>query len=165
MFKRLIRKIRKLIYWLPVIWNDRDFDQYYIYEILRHKLISMRNFFENNAHTLYSKERAKEMDLCIKILNRLIADEYHINAHYFHDKKWGKLEIDFIPYNDKYDEMISNRENIKSEKDKDQELKEFLKCCHHEDYLRRQDIEYLCKILSKKIFTWWVTDQKKKIIC
>ncbi len=38
---QLYRNIKRVIYWLPVIWNDRDYDHEYIYKIVRHKLNSV----------------------------------------------------------------------------------------------------------------------------
>jgi len=38
-------KINKVFYWLPVIWNDQDWDQDFFLTILHHKLVSMRKFF------------------------------------------------------------------------------------------------------------------------
>lgn len=152
----MIKKIKKLWHWLPIIWKDEDWDYVYFLEIMRHKLISMRGFFNSDQTvTLYSKNRAEEMEICIKILNRLIADEYHINTHIFHNKKWGDIEIDFISINDKYNEMVSNRKKVKTEKDKEQEKKEFLKCMEQGEYLKKQDIQYLGKLLTRHLRKWW----------
>jgi hypothetical protein len=36
--KDFVRGIKNLFRWLPTIWKDRDWDSYYIYEIIRVKL-------------------------------------------------------------------------------------------------------------------------------
>lgn len=36
--KRFISNIKNVIRWLPVIWKDRDWDDYYIFEVLKFKL-------------------------------------------------------------------------------------------------------------------------------
>lgn len=128
-------RIKNIIYWMPVIWNDEDFDYNYLFIIMRHKLISMRDFFNSDsAVTLYAEERAKEMDICIKILNRIIEDDYHENALMWHDKKWGK-----------------NYFKEKSET----ERKEFLNWMELADDNKKQDIIYLNAMLEKHIFKWW----------
>ena len=37
--KNKIRQIRKVLRWIPILWRDRDWDYYFVYEILKQKLI------------------------------------------------------------------------------------------------------------------------------
>jgi len=64
--RRITARFKKLLYWLPVIWNDYDFDQVFFGVIMRHKLKSMRDFFNSDeALGANSKKDAENMDLCI----------------------------------------------------------------------------------------------------
>ncbi len=93
MLWRIKGRFKKLWYWLPVIWNDYDFDYAYFWIIMQHKLKSMRNFFNSDyAFGANSKKDAEKMDLCIKVLDRIINEDYLENAHMWHDKKWGGVE-------------------------------------------------------------------------
>ena len=79
--KTLLRNIKigfkNLGYWLPVIWNDRDWDYWFIYRILRHKLKSVYNEFEYGPKIVEKQEdMALEVAHCISILDRLIDDRY-----------------------------------------------------------------------------------------
>ena len=38
MLNNIIQGIKNLLYWFPIIWKDRNFDEHFIYEILKHKL-------------------------------------------------------------------------------------------------------------------------------
>jgi len=72
----IYRSIRNVIRWLPIIWKDRDWDSYYIYEILKFKLQNQANYIgKQNRHTR-SKREAEIMRTCVKLIQR-IQDEYY----------------------------------------------------------------------------------------
>ena len=69
--------ITNLIKWSPIIWNDRDFDQAYMYEMLRFKLKNMEDFFySDRTWCIGSERRAKEIKICRILLDRIIKEEY-----------------------------------------------------------------------------------------
>ena len=48
----IIQGVKNLIKWFPTIWKDRDYDQFYIYEVLRVKLEKQAVYICNNdRHT------------------------------------------------------------------------------------------------------------------
>ncbi len=154
--RRITARFKKFLYWLPIIWNDYDFDQVYFWIIMRHKLKSMRDFFNSDyALGANSKKDAENMDLCIKVLDRLIKDDYLINSHIWHDKKWGDLKMWTEPIDDEYSELKSTRPGIKNEQDKEQERKEFLRWCDVADRQEQQDIDFLLTKIKKHVRGWW----------
>ena len=69
------RGIKNLINWFPIIWNDRDFDNYYIEIMMYEKLRNTYNFFvsENSVTNWDVPEQAKSLQalrICITILER-----------------------------------------------------------------------------------------------
>jgi hypothetical protein len=77
--KKLLNKIRKVINWLPIIWNDRDYDYYGIYVVLENKLKNMLVFFESDKpHQTYDtlNPTIKNIKLAIKLLEK-IKEEYY----------------------------------------------------------------------------------------
>jgi hypothetical protein len=66
-----------LIHWLPIIWNDRDFDQNYLYRILHKKLEHMESFFRSeHAYTACTDSTANEISEAKIILQRLLSNTY-----------------------------------------------------------------------------------------
>ena len=53
MHKEFARGVKNLWKWFPVIWKDRDYDSYYIYELIRVKL-------QNQAKYIGDKDRHTE---------------------------------------------------------------------------------------------------------
>lgn len=143
--------------WLPVIWKDRQWDYVFILIILRHKLKMMRDFFNEDAIYVGADKDAKDMDLCIKLMNRLIEDDYLMNLFKYHDEKWGELRTHSIQVPDKPDMYKLEFEvpNVKTESDKRKEevQRNFL---YKQEYKQKQqDLELLTKMINKHLFYWW----------
>lgn len=91
--------LKNIIKYLPIIWNDRQFDYNYLLILLEHKLKLTEEFFNSDEpHILEAKRVADEVKHCKDILHQLINTTYE-------DKYWDKLnkkyperkEITFIP--------------------------------------------------------------------
>lgn len=50
--KRFLRKIGKIIGWLPILWKDEDWDYEYILDILRHKVDTMGVYIRDSGIAL-----------------------------------------------------------------------------------------------------------------
>lgn len=150
--------VKNLIKWSPVIWNDRDFDYIFIFRILKFKLEQMEKRFRECDYTMDSQKNAREIKQCIKILNRIINQDYCNIAFMFHDKKWGNLFMELHDSEIEDDEshpLVLHREKVRNLNDQEEEKKEFRRCMDQENYLENQDIEYLFKIINKHIRKWW----------
>jgi hypothetical protein len=80
MLNNIIQGIKNLLYWFPIIWKDRNFDQHFIYEILKHKLkYQSKSILKNNIHT--SAERnSRIMNICISLIDK-VQSEFYLYEH------------------------------------------------------------------------------------
>jgi len=149
--------IENLIKWFPIVWKDRDYDFYFIYVTLRHKLHLTEQHIRNHDIHTRAKEDADKIKLCVNLLDRLIADDYHEIAFKRHDEKWGAGELNFkkLPENDELYEGIISHKHVHTEEDKEKERKDFKTAYEHEQYLKNQDKEMLFKLMNKYIEGWW----------
>lgn len=149
--------IENLINWFPVIWKDRNWDHCYIYTVLRHKLHLTEQQIREHGHHVDNERDADNIKVCVNLLDRLIKDEYHDSAFKRHEEKWGEPELSFKDLEDKPDlqGVYINYPNVKTEKDKEQERKEFQLATVRETELREQDLDMLFKNMRKYIQTWW----------
>jgi hypothetical protein len=142
---------KNIIKWLPIIWNDRDWDYAYMLKILHKKLEHMEQFFDGDEpFGANAKKKVRKIKKAKNFCKRLVDDNYLTNALIEHEKKWGtgsKYTFKEMEGNSKFGELIDNR----SEKEK----MEFTKACRHSDRVRKQDIEYLFEHLRKHMETWW----------
>jgi len=159
---RFNNRVKKLISWFPVIWNDYDWDHVFFYIIIKHKLEHMESFFRGPDATSAKAERCADiMKKCILTLDRLIKDDYYTLAGGdVLNKKWGPLEMEFIPAGlgsnkKKYRQLLLKRENVITFEDTINSNREFEIVRKKEEFLRRQDKEYLFRQLNKYIITWW----------
>jgi hypothetical protein len=149
--------ILNLISWFPIIWQDRHYDSYYIFQVLRHKLKLTEEHIREHDNHLGAHKDADKIKRCIFLLNRIIEDNYFEHAMKCHDKKWGKCTMTHKPIEDQpgYSELIITYEHVKTEKDEKEQKKHIKRCFRHEAYLEKQDVEYLFKLMSKHIKYWW----------
>jgi len=155
---RQIRQgIKSLIIWFPVIWRDRNWDNFYIYQILRHKLHLTEQLIRNHGHHLYHIEDANKIKICVTLLDRLIKDEYHENVFKNHYKKWGEPNMNFKDWGEapNYKVLEIKYPNVKTEKDKELQSKQFRLKSKLEAAMREQDLDLLFILMRKHIQGWW----------
>ena len=151
------RGISNLRRWFTVIWTDRNYDFYFIFVILRHKLYLTQKHIRNHDIHVHAERDADRMKLCVLLLDRLIKDDYHEMAFKNHDKKWGDIELKTKPTKENPDlySVDFHRDNIKTPEDREQERKEFNNAYEHEQYLIQQDLDLLFNTMRKHIREWW----------
>ena len=76
-----IRGIKNLWRWFPIVWRDRDFDNYYVEIMLYEKLRNTYNFFISkdsitNWEVPEQEQSLKALKICITILDRRLNDFY-----------------------------------------------------------------------------------------
>lgn len=92
---KFLRNIRcglhNLAYWLPVIWQDRQWDQCFLLRILEHKLQAMERFFEEDG--VGFTETSEEIAYCRKLTGQLVDDSYLTDALRPHEAKYGVARL------------------------------------------------------------------------
>jgi hypothetical protein len=68
--------VKNLIYWFPAVWLDRWWDHFFLYRILIRKLSQMEKGFREHGHSTNSEKDAKNIKICILLLDRLVKDGY-----------------------------------------------------------------------------------------
>lgn len=141
--------VSNLIKWFPVIWNDRDFDQYYIYKILAIKLEHMEYFFKNDAWSTKADKEAHRIMIAKNLAKRLSNESYLTNATIEYDKLYGDKELfDSEPTENP---KLSRLVNIGTK----HQNKMFDRACKHSEYMKQQDKDMLFDLIKKNIDAWW----------
>lgn len=73
--------IRNLIIWSPVIWKDRQWDQSFLYAIMKKKIFLMAKNFEKFDHHEGKDKYVKRLCICYNLLDRLEKDDYFRKEH------------------------------------------------------------------------------------
>ena len=153
-----ISKIKNLIRWFPVIWNDQDWDSEYTLNILIKKLEHQRDFFlSKDTHLANSWETADEIQCAIDKLKhtRDSWEHYEEPAHDELDKKLGRGVMRTEKHDEHCREIIFDREFVKTPKDEAKYKKEFNDKLAkvREEYAKDKADAYL--YLATNIDKWW----------
>lgn len=153
MISKIVTGIKNLIQWIPIIWNDRQWDYYYFYKILYYKLKFMEEFWKSDEPVSAKAEKtAKQITIAKNLAKRLMENNYIDNALMWHEQKYPDYldkALNFEPYKDNLKLYILVDKNPIDEK------KSFEKCCEHSDYMEKQDKEMLFDLLKKYVNRWW----------
>lgn len=173
LLKEFVRGIKKLWYWFPVIWKDRDWDHHYIYEILKHKLKSQSKYIgDRDIHTLAQLD-SRNMMICVSLIQKLQDDFYQMEyidyAKYKHhftptDKK-GFSQINFENIWEKYDDFfkkypliykrVLNGEGIFDITKGDDKNKKKMIAMNISHINHERAKKLLFKIMEENIEGWW----------
>jgi hypothetical protein len=94
----IYRSIRSVIRWFPVIWNDRDWDDWYIYKILQTKLKFQSKYIgDRDIHTR-AKRDAEVMNICVRLIDKLMEDFYDMEYLDYHESTFSFVDSDKPDY-------------------------------------------------------------------
>lgn len=107
--RRKTEQIKRLFKWIPVIWNQYDFDYSYSLEVFKLKLSEQADFLESDrSNTMSAKSNAKRIRTAIELMDRVYSD-YYIEQYIdmVHDKygERGFIETELIDKDDLPEEM------------------------------------------------------------
>ena len=91
--KNKIRQVRKLIRWVPIIWKDRDWDYYFVYEILKQKLIDTEKYIRKDGVHIFNNEDADSILKAIELIDK-VQTEYHLDKYLSEATEWNREGID-----------------------------------------------------------------------
>jgi hypothetical protein len=70
------RRLKNLFCWLPIIWKDEQWDYYYIFEILKHKLLFTAEHTCKYGYHASSNYDADRMMLCVRLIEKIQNEAY-----------------------------------------------------------------------------------------
>ena len=109
--RQFIRSIKNLVKWFPIIWKDRDWDDYYIWGVLKFKLKNQAEYIGGNDRYVGAKRDAEIMMLCVRLIDKL-QEEYYTMEY----QDYREADFNFIPssYKPEYFELdiVEKSENL-----------------------------------------------------
>jgi hypothetical protein len=167
----IIKGIKNLIRWFPTIWKDRDWDDHFIWEILKVKLKNQSNFIGRSGIHVSAKRDAEIMMTCVRLM-KLIQDdfysheysEYHKTKHWFEPTEdmegystWESklLEENFNDYFKKYPliyKKVLNGKGAWNEVNEYDKMSVAMNISHN-NHIRARKL--LFKIMEQNIEKWW----------
>lgn len=96
LFNDFIKGVKNLIKWFPIVWRDRDWDDHYIFEILKFKITNQADYIsKKDRHTLAQRD-AQIMRTCVRLMERVQSEYY--NTEY---QDYVESKFDAVPSKDR----------------------------------------------------------------
>lgn len=163
----------RLYKWIPVIWKDRDWDDSFVFKILKHKLLTQREYIVKNNRHLSVEEINRDITICLNLIERILDNyypteylDYIEEDHQFipTDETNKYYTLTSTPISDNSKEYIQKYPNaVKSVLKKHQDLSNYetnyedrkILCLYMSAYRHKKAVNLLFYILREKIESWW----------
>lgn len=75
--RRKWRQIKNVISWIPVVWNQFDFDYRYSIDVFKHQLLKQAKFMESDRALGYgSKIDAQKIRMVVRLMDKVYDEDY-----------------------------------------------------------------------------------------
>ena len=158
---------RNLWKWLPLIWKDRDWDDHFIFEVLKFKIKNTADYTEKKQRFVGWENEVRYMRICEKLMGRIQNEYYQTEYQDYYDfdmstvpTEDGLYEVVFDVKRDDTAEFVKKYPHALRRAKKDPRYENFFKdkktgglavgMIRHEKARK-----LLFKILEQRIERWW----------
>jgi hypothetical protein len=137
--------------WFPVVWKDRDWDEYYIYEILKTKLEKQATSIYKHGNHVDAKYDAERMLLCARLIEMQQEELYEYEwTDPIYDESFEEY---FKKYPRQYKRALAGEfnRNLESIKKHDEDIIAMEISWENQKRSRK----LLFRILEQNITRWW----------
>ena len=139
-----IRGVKNLWKWFPTIWKDRDWDQGFIYEIIKVKLKNQSDYIGSRNTFISTKRNSELMKLTTRLIQRCQDDFYELEI-----MDYQEIKLKFVP-TDETEKWFRMEDTIVSER--------------FDEYFKKYPLQYK-RVLSGEINRFdREAEEKEKII-
>ena len=158
---------RNLWKWLPIIWKDRDWDDHFIFEVLKFKIKNTAKYTEKKQRFVGWEDEVRYMRICEKLMGKIQNEYYQTEYQDYYDfdmstvpTEDGLYEVVFDVKRDDTAEFVKKYPHALRRAKKDPRYENFFKdkktgglavgMIRHEKARK-----LLFKILEQRIERWW----------
>ena len=151
---RLYHRVKRFIFFIPIIWKGEDYDYDYAIELFKVQLSRMADFFEGpGAYTESSSLNAKRIRTIVKLMDKIYNNEYQEEYISIVESKYGKdiLGSKLVKTDNgwKWESNFSSQENA-------EEIEDFMyKEMIHSQEKHEKAHRLLWQLIEKDIQNWW----------
>jgi len=145
---RIFRKITNVARWLPLLWNDYDWDYYPLYKMLHQKIKFMKEHHRDHHNHTDWEEVVAQLQTVEDCLDRLLRDNYL-------EKEWDAHRARF-PRDKWFDSWVQLPDGSRQMPSMSDDERDAFKILHdEEERLRQADLDTLGQTISRHVRGWW----------
>jgi hypothetical protein len=162
--RRVYRKIRKIVQWIPLLWEDEDWDYNYILTVLDYKLSRTYNEIKNGYgdDEEWIKPRCAEIQEVRDMIVEIKADAFAEKEYSEHEEKYGLIKMIYdeeVVRNSRtviiaYEKAILPDGSI-NETLNDEAKNARLEISKIEENRRNEAMNKMFSLVAKNIRGWW----------
>ena len=161
--KTIINGIKNLIKWFPIIWKDRNFDHFYIFNVLRFKIKNTADYVEKHDRYEGCELDVQKMRLCVKLID-LVNDEfyeseiqdYYKTKHTSKKLPSGNYQFESEVIEDNLDEYFKKYPNdFRRLSSDDLQYNKYLTATKMGMDRQIRANKILFNLIERNIFNWW----------
>jgi hypothetical protein len=154
-----VRRVKRLIRYIPVIWYSYDFDYRYATDLFQMKLEDIADFMESDrAMSSSAVQDAKRIRTAIRLMKKVYDEEYAIEYQDKLKEIYGQdvLDFDFVKVPNKHGTEYSRLKYKYEDWDNYLEIKEHEYKLFEESYQKQKKAHrILWKFIEHNIQRWW----------
>lgn len=95
--RHFLSNVRRVLHYLPLIWNTRDYDYIFAVDVFTHQLRRQRDYFRVHGNLEDASLRAQQIETALNLFDKVYNESY-TNWHDEVTNKWGDdiLEFDSV---------------------------------------------------------------------
>jgi len=155
--KRFLRKCRRLIRYIPVLWNSNDGDYAYAVQLFTMRLEDLADFLDSDeAYSALGKSDASRIRTILKLMNKVYEEDYLYEYINKFEQLYGEgsLDVKFIEDADNpdYNRLVYKFEEYGNHKELYEAKQElFKKACDRQ----KRAHKLAWDLIEHNIQRWW----------
>jgi len=137
----VVRGIKNLVAYAPLIWCDRDWDFAYLLALMEFKMRRMANSIGNSGITEDSRHAATTLIEAADTCQRLYEDEYGVAEHGALDVKYG---VEYLDMEGHFGREGSDEERVERHAVHTKAMDDQFK-----------DLDRLAELFGTELLGWW----------
>ena len=85
---------RNLWKWFPIIWKDRDWDDHFIFEVLKFKIKNTAKYIKKNDRYIGCERDVQTMMTCVRLIEKIQNQFYDLEHTDYMDQKFSFEKIE-----------------------------------------------------------------------
>ena len=151
--------IINLINYFPIIWKDRGYDYYFIYQLLQHKLKLTSKSLQKYGNFVNSEREVEVLNTIIKLIEREQTSYYELEFQKYYTEKIiinSKKILEFELINDNSEEYFKKYKKLYEKVKKNRPDSTNRRILIEMSMLQQKKCsELIWKLMSTNLNRWW----------